>query len=345
MWRNTVLTLLACSCLSVALMAQETQDKRRPVPPVPTTISGEAQDFLRTPTVMEERAFIPQTPEEWQSLQSKAEKEGNERSKKVIQALAKSVEVRQLGGIDVHVITPKTYNAANADKAIMHIHGGGFCLHTPESTYAECAPLADLTGLKVYSIDYRLAPQHPFPAGVDDCVAAYRGILEEVSPERLGVSGLSAGANLVLTMTLKARDKGLPMPGALACITPVTDLNATGDSCETNDGLDPVLGKRDFFCARAYAGNADKDDPLLSPIFAEFSQKFPPTIIQTGTRDLLLSDCVRLHQKMKEAGVDVELSVREGMWHAYHVIPNCDFPEARAGCRELADFFRRKLRL
>jgi len=199
--------------------------------------------------------------------------------------------------------------------------------------------------LKVYSIDYRLTPQHPFPAGLNDCVAAYRGIINEVSPEKLGLSGLSAGASLVLTMTLKARDEGLPMPGALACITPVTDLNATGDSCETNDGLDPVLGKRDFFCARAYAGNADRNDPLLSPIFAKFSEKFPPTIIQTGTRDILLSDCVRLHQKMKEAGVDVELSVREGMWHGYHVIPNCNFPEARAGFRELADFFRRKLRL
>ena len=103
-------------------------------------------------------------------------------------------------------------------------------------------------------MDYRLAPQHPFPAGLNDCVAAYRGIIKEVSPEKLGVSGLSAGASLVLTMTLKARDEGLPMPGALACITPVTDLNATGDSCETNDGLDPVLGNRDFFCATSVCG-------------------------------------------------------------------------------------------
>ena len=105
MLRNVILALLTCSCLSVASVAQ---DKGRPVPPIPTTISKEAQDFLRTPPVMEERAFISQTPEEWKSLQSKAEKEGNERSGRVIKALAESVEVRQMGGVDVHIITPKT---------------------------------------------------------------------------------------------------------------------------------------------------------------------------------------------------------------------------------------------
>jgi len=136
------------------------------------------------------------------------------------------------------------------------------------------------------------------------------------------------------------------MPAALACISPCADLTLSGDTIRTLEGLDPVLTpKRMQLLQGAYAGTADERQPRLSPLFADYTPEFPPTIIQTGTRDLLLSDCVRLHQKLKGSGVDVELSVREGMWHGYHIIPNDEFPEAAAGFQELADFLRRTLKL
>ena len=138
---------------------------------------------------------------------------------------------------------------------------------------------------------------HPFPAALDDCVTAYKGIIKQVRPENLGILGESAGASLGLTMLLKARDEGLPLPAALACISPCADLTLSGDTIRTLEGLDPVLTARLMQLLQgAYAGTADKRQPLLSPLFADYTQEFPPTIIQTGTRDLLLCDCVRLHQ-------------------------------------------------
>jgi acetyl esterase/lipase len=260
--------------------------------------------------------------------------------------LAKRLDIRNMNGVSVHVITPKSFNPANADKALIHIHGGGFCTYTSKSSYFVCAPLADLTRLKVYCIDYRLAPQHPFPAGLNDCVSAYREIIKEVAPDRIGAFGISAGGTLILAMTLKVRDEGIPMPGALASITPATDMTGRGDAYGTVDGLDPVLATKNLpHVAEAYASDADLTNPLISPVYAKYSQSFPPTLIQTGTRDLLLSDCVRLHRAMKDGGVDVELSVWEGMWHGFQVIPDISFPEAKAGFREIADFFDRALQL
>ena len=334
MVRCNVLTILFVVYPCSALFSQQEA-------PIPTTISPEAQEFLRSP----QRAWvIPQNLKEWEVIQAEAEEVGRARSKPVFAALADEIEIRKMGGVDVHVIKPKRLNPADTDKALIHIHGGGYCMHSAESTYAECVPVADRTGLRVYCIDYRIGPQHAFPTALNDCVSAYREIIKEVAPGKIGIFGISAGGALTVTTALKVRDEGLPMPGALASITPCTDLTA-GDSHDTLNGIDLVLSKMALEVPKAYAGGANLRDPLLSPVYAEYSEAFPPTIIQTGTRDLLLSDCARLHRKMKDDGVDVELSVWEGMWHGFHVIPNTTFPEARAGFDEVADFFAKKLKL
>ena len=325
------------------ISASAGQNRRAAVPPIPDTISEGSQEFLRNAPPIPAAA---QTLEEWEALQKSTEQKEGPRSKEAFDKFAEKREIRKMGGVDVHVITPKSFNPANADKALIHIHGGGFCTYTSESSYFVCTPIADLTGLVVYCVDYRLAPQHPFPAGLNDCVAAYREIIKEVAPEHLGVFGVSAGGSLILAMTLKARDEGLPMPGALASITPATDMTGRGDAYGTNDGLDPILATVNVpYVAKAYAGDADLTNPLISVVYAKYSEEFPSTFIQTGTRDLLLSDCVRLHRTMKDSGVDVELSVWEGMWHAFQVVPDISRPEAKAGLKEIADFFREKLAL
>jgi acetyl esterase/lipase len=318
------------------------QDKGKSGRPVPSTISHEAQEFLRNAQPIPP---APQNLDEWKALQEQTEEKESPRSQKALDALAKKLEVRKMGGVDVHIITPNRLDPAHADKALIDIHGGGYCTYTCKSTYFVTATLADVTGLRVYSIDYRLAPQHPFPAGLNDCVSAYRQIIKEVAPKRIGMFGISAGGSMILAVVLKARDEGLPMPGALASITPAGDWTGAGDSRNTIDGLDPVLTSKNMPAfAKAYAGSADLRNPLVSPVYADYSKGFPPTIIQTGTRDLLLSDCVRLNRALKDNGVDVELSVWEGMWHGFQVIPNTSSPESKAAFAELARFFDKKLK-
>lgn len=164
-------------------------------------------------------------------------------------------------------------------------------------------------------------------------------------PDKLGMTGISAGGTLILATVLKARDEGLPMPAAMAIITPATVLTGAGDSRATEEGLDPVLSNANTAqSTQAYAGNADLKNPLISPLFADYTKGFPPAIIQAGTRDLLLSDCVRLYRVLKDAGVDVDLSVWEGMWHAFQVVPDISFPESKAAFAELARFFDEKLK-
>jgi monoterpene epsilon-lactone hydrolase len=319
------------------------QDETWTTKTIPSTVSEEAQEFLRTPRPP---MPIPTTDQQWQDLQKLIEEMGLQQSKEVAKSLGTKVEVTKRSGVPVHIITPKNLAPEHKGKALIHVHGGGYCIGTAASMQFACATVADLTKLKVYCIDYRLAPQHPFPAGLDDCVNAYEAILENVPAEKLGLFGVSAGGSMVVAMTLKAMSRGLPAPAAVASITPWADLTLSGDTYSTNDEFDPVLDSKSLFAfALAYSGHANRDDPLVSPLFAKYSKDFPATLIQTGSRDVLLSDCVRLHQQMKKGGVDVELSVYEGMWHGFHLIPNTKFPEAKAGFREVAEFFNRKLKV
>lgn len=315
----------------------------------PTTISEEARKFLLNDAPIAEAELV--TREDWQKQRRVMEELGKslyEASRHKYVGADKTLSIKGADENDVVIrhMTPEKLDEENTDKAIMHIHGGGFCVMSPDSTQCVCAPVANMTGLRVFCVQYRLAPEHPFPAGLNDCVTAYREILKEVNPSDLGILGESAGGTLGLAMLLKARDQQLPMPAAVACISPAVDLTLASDTIQTLDGLDPVLSAELLSVFQdAYAGDADRRDPMLSPIFANYTKEFPPTIIQTGTRDLMLSDSARLYQKLRSSGVHAELSVAEGMWHGFHILPRNDFPEATTAFVELAEFFRRELQL
>eukprot|EP01105_Mastigella_eilhardi_P025435 TRINITY_DN6918_c0_g1_i1.p2 TRINITY_DN6918_c0_g1~~TRINITY_DN6918_c0_g1_i1.p2 ORF type:complete len:231 (+),score=43.32 TRINITY_DN6918_c0_g1_i1:436-1128(+) len=206
---------------------------------------------------------------------------------------------------------------------MLYFFGGGFVLGSAAEDLSITARLASDTGLVVYAVQYRLAPEHPFPAAADDALAAYRALLA-AGRRVCAVAGESAGGNLAYSVVLEALARGLQAPCCVVLLSPWVDLSCSGDTYATSEGLEPTMSTPCFLrpCARAYtAGSAPLDDPRVSPLFAEVPSGFPPTWISTGTRDLLLSDCARLATKLRLAGVAVQLQVAEGMWHVHEYYP------------------------
>lgn len=304
---------------------------------VPDTVSDEAKEYLRT--AFDETVEAPDTLEGWKNLQDQIEEQFLLKSNAVVQKTGVQIDRTTLGGVPVHILTPKDVANVNKEKALIHIHGGGYCLLSAASTRDISATLADLTGLRVYCVDYRLAPQHQFPQGLDDCMAAYVEICKQVDADNLVIVGESAGGGMAMAMTLRMHSEGLRPPAGIVAITPWVDLTLSGETYVTNDELDPVLDLEGLRkTVDAYVGNSTRNDPFVSPLFAELEDDFPATLIQTGTRDLLLSDCSRLHRKLVKHGVDARLTVYEGMWHGFHVIPNTSLPESREAFGEIASF-------
>jgi acetyl esterase/lipase len=194
---------------------------------------------------------------------------------------------------------------------------------------------------RVLAVDYRLAPEYPFPAALDDCVAAYRWLLSNgVSPDQIVIAGDSAGGNLTLSTALILRDAGDPLPAALICISPMTDLACTGETYWTNK--DPMLAPQVALdMARQYAGNTPLDAPLLSPHYADL-HGLPPLLIHAGEHELLLSDAIRLAERARCAGVDTRLQVWPGMWHVWHLFTPF-LPEAVEAVEDIGVFIRANL--
>ncbi len=249
-------------------------------------------------------------------------------------------EASTLDGVRVHVVTPETMPDANRDKVLIHVHGGCYVLFPGESGTTEAIMMAGLGHYKVIAVDYRMPPEAYFPAALDDAITAYKAVLRNTSPSNVAFFGTSAGGALTLEMVLRAKQLGLPMPGAIAPGTPMSDVTKTGDTFHTNEKVDNVLVSRDGFCDAAtvvYAKGRDLGDPLLSPVNGDM-HGFPPTILTTGTRDLLLSNTVRVHRKLRRAGVAAELVVFEGQSHAQYQFDDT-LPETKEAFGEIAAFF------
>jgi acetyl esterase/lipase len=262
---------------------------------------------------------FPATPEPeltdkdgWKNLVAAVDKMFAPMVSRVLASTAASVERQNLNGAAVYVGTPHTVN--HAEWAHLWMHGGSWIFLGGDYAKAEAAINAAAFGCATFSLDYRMPPDHPFPAAVDDAFAAYGELLKRFDPKKIAISGGSAGGNIAAAVTLKIRDSGLPLPGAIGLLTGSLDLTRSGDSIQTNDGVDTVL--RPFGKAGAlYAAGHDLKDPYLSPLFGDFTKGFPPTFLQTGTRDLLLSDSVRMHRKLLQGGNTAELHVWEAMPH------------------------------
>jgi len=188
-----------------------------------------------------------------------------------------------------------------------------------------------------------LAPEKPYPAALEDAMAVYQALLREHGAQSMALSGESAGGNLSLALIGAAAARGLDLPAAVALLSPWCDLTHSGDTIRTLHGIDPTLDLDHLLShmARAYAGGRPLASPDISPLFADVAKGFPPTLISTGTRDVLLSDCARLSTKLRRAGVNVDLRVTEGMWHVFEFYPQ--LPEAEDSIRGIATFLDKHL--
>jgi acetyl esterase/lipase len=225
-------------------------------------------------------------------------------------------ETVTIGACQVHVATPPDLPAAASGYAFLDIHGGGLVFGAGRFARAMAVFRAAALGCRVFSVDYRVPPAHPYPAPLDDCLGVYRHLLSEYAPADIAVSGLSAGGNLAAAMLLRARDEGLALPAAALLMTPELDLTESGDSFCTNATIDVALPGGLPRANAVYAGGADLAHPYVSPLFGDFAPGFPPAFLQTGTRDLFLSNTVRMHRALLRAGQYAELHVWEAMPHA-----------------------------
>ncbi|MCA6119262.1 alpha/beta hydrolase [Bradyrhizobium sp. WSM 1738] len=245
-------------------------------------------------------------------------------------------------GVDGEWIVPAD---APRDKAILYFHGGGFRLGSIASHRDLIARIADASGCRVLAVNYRLAPEHRFPAALEDALAAYTWLREQdFKPKDIVLAGDSAGGNLVLTAMLSLRHRGEALPAAGVLMSPWTDLAATGESYLSRATADPIHQRSMILAlAKGYMGDGgDPFDPLASPLYADLVG-LPPLLIHAGDRETVRDDATMLAEKAKAAGVDVELKVWDGMIHVFQMFS--EIPQAQTAMAAIASFLRRHLRL
>ncbi len=311
--------------------------------PVPDTVSPQIQKLIAAPrrTAWD---LLPKTGDEWKPVAEAGAAATMKVLPGLIERMKVKVEKTTIDGARAFVVTPERIGANNANRVLIHMHGGCYVLSPGEAGLPEAVMMAGLGGFKVISVDYRMPPEAYFPAALDDGMTVYRNTLKTTPAKNIAVFGTSAGGALTLEMVLRARQLGLPVPAAIAPGTPMSDVTKVGDSFYTNELVDNVLVSRDGFCdagAKVYAAGHDMKDPLISPVYGDMGG-FPPTILTTGTRDLLLSNTVRVHRKLRRAGVEAVLQVYEGQSHA-HYLRDDSAPETREAFAEISAFFDRHM--
>lgn len=249
----------------------------------------------------------------WRQLQATAEAHYAAALNAATNETSTEIETRRLGTATVHVAIPESPRLR--DCIFIDLHGGALVFGGGDACREGTRLQADRLGMTCYGIDYRMPPDHPYPAALDDCVAVYRHVIEQYGAHRVVLGGRSAGGNLALSTILRARDEGLQFPAGVVLLSPELDLTESGDSFQTNRTIDVVLPNPLMPNNLLYAGGADLAHPYLSPLFGEMSAEFPPIFLQSGTRDLFLSNAVRLHRNLRRVGAPVELHVFEAMPH------------------------------
>jgi acetyl esterase/lipase len=336
---------LAETALDAAQEAANSKPGPRTVPgreiPVPSTVSPEMAVLVANPYRPLTWNANPGDDAAWQALIDKATAGLAAVQPAWRDKLGVTMTKSTLGGVPVYVLEPKEMPPENRNRVLLNFHGGGYVFFYGEAGTAEAAAMAGYAHYKVISVDYRMPPAAPYPAAMDDAMAAYKALLATTDPAHVAVFGTSTGGGMTLALMLRARAEGIALPAAIAPGTPWADMTETGDSYKANEWLDNVLVSYSHgylvHAAELYAHGHDLKDPQLSPIYGDFSG-FPPAVLTSGTRDLFLSNTVRTERKLHEAGVETRLQVIEGMSHAYYTLSPFT-PEAREIYEEIGQFF------
>ncbi len=293
--------------------------------PPPVGVSDELRDALAntpTPDIAAAKANVPQTIAEWKA----AIAEQDAGAAIVTQALADrrgvTIEPDSMAGVRVYRLTPTQLSPEHANHLFVYIHGGAFVKGGGLGSSLEGVGIAAHLGIPVISVDYRMAPDFKAPTAMNDIVAVWRQVIREHDPSTIALGGTSAGANLTLVSTLRMKDLGLPLPGALFVGTPPIFLEKKGDMRFINEGVDRYLVTWDAEPAAAmalYVGDMSYENPYISPFYGNV-EGFPPAYLISGTRDLMLSDTALMHRKFRRAGVDADLHIYEGHSHGDYVL-------------------------
>ena len=310
--------------------------------PVPETVSPQLQKFFTSKPLLWFWNLHSKNTQELKEIVAKNAALAMDKIAEWKKKMAVQSVPGIMGGVPVFTLTPKEISEAHKGRVLLHIHGGGYVFCPGESGIDEGLLMAALGKYAVVSVDYRMVPDHPYPAALDDVVSVYKHLLTQYPPQNIGIFGSSAGGALTLSLVLRAKAENLPMPAAIAPGSPWSDIDKIGDTYFTHEGQDNVLVLYDGWLkesAKLYANGHDLKDPYISPVYGDVSG-FPPTFLTSGTRDLFLSNTVRMHVKLRQAGVPADLMVFEGMSHViYQSDPSV--PEVRFHFAELTKFFDR----
>lgn len=301
--------------------------------PLPQWLSPEAKAWLSRPLATD--ANVPQTMEQRRAgLEASQARHRDE----LLKTFPVTVKDSTVADVPVREVVPTAIK--HKDRVLLCLHGGGF--NADSGSYSESIPVAGLTGVRVVSVLYRLAPENPFPAGVEDVIAVYRELLKTYKPNRIGIFGSSAGAALTLEVAVKIKQLKMPMPAALGPFSSSASMVEGGDSRSlyNTDGWRGYVPVQDGMQNEEYVGKTDRRDPVLSPIYADLHH-MPPTLFITSERDLLLSSTSELNRAFLRAGNRSQLIVFDGLPHCFW--NNSALPESREAWGYMAEFFDREL--
>ncbi len=343
MWCKTI---AACTAAVLAILSGSAALAQDAVPPLPAGASDALREAIAA-SPLRRADQLPPPPAnaaEWRQLVELVDASNLVEVETNLADLPIHAEPVSLNGVKAWRVTPDDVAPEFAGKVLMDLHGGAYVFFAGKGSLDESPLIASRVRIPVVSVDYRMPPDHPFPAALDDAVVAYLALLEDYDASDIAMGGTSAGGGLTLATVQRLKSLGYPLPGALYLGTPWADLTKTGDTQYTNENHDRVLVTYDNSlgaAARLYAGMDALDHPFVSPMYGSFDG-FPPTILTSGTRDLFLSDVVRVHRKMRAAGVVADLHVYEAMSHAGYIV-SPDTPESHDMYREVSGFFRQHL--
>jgi epsilon-lactone hydrolase len=305
------------------------------VVPVPATISPEAQKVLGRRI---SDAAIPESLSQRRAKTDAWQSRAGEKSRSLYPV---DIQQQTIAGVRTRVITPLTVPKEKRNRVLINVHGGGF--NADSGSLTETIPIANLTQTKVVAVLYRMAPEHPFPAAVEDTVAVYKELLKTYEPRNIALYGTSAGAILTAEVAVKLRELRLPVPGALGIFSGNGDFSQVGDSYAIYAlaGFSgPLKPPSKELAPSPYVGSMNTKDPVLSPVYANLGG-FPPTLFITSTRDLLLSGTTILHRAFLHAGVDAQLVVFEALPHAFW--NDAELPESKEAYGIMTTFFDKNL--